>query len=62
MNFNFIHKRDSYLNINLKFNPIFQAQLVGLIPPSYVEMLIGDTQEHPLDVYLKTESLYFNIT
>jgi hypothetical protein len=53
MNFNFIHKRDSYLNINLKFNPIFQAQLVGLIPPSYSEVAISDTGEHPLGVYLE---------
>ncbi len=35
-------------------------QLVGLIPPSYLEVSIGDTQEHPLGVYLEKESLYFN--
>jgi hypothetical protein len=33
-NFNFIHKKDSNLNFNHEFNPIFQAQLVGLIAPS----------------------------
>jgi hypothetical protein len=50
------------LNFNHEFNPIFQAQLVGLISPSYLEVLVGDTQEHPLVVYLEKESLYFNIT
>ena len=29
---------------------------------SYLEVSIGDTQEHPLGVYLQKESLYFNIT
>jgi hypothetical protein len=29
---------------------------------SYLEVSIGDTQEHPLGVYLEKESLYFNIT
>jgi hypothetical protein len=39
------------------------TQLMGfLIPPCYLEMSIGDTQEHPLGVYLEKESLYFNIT
>ncbi len=33
-----------------------------LIPPCYLEVSIGDTQEHPLGVYLEQESLYFNIT
>ncbi len=32
-----------------------------LIPPAYLEVSIGDTQEHPLGVYLEIESLYFNI-
>ncbi len=59
---NLIHKKDSNLSFNHEFNPIFQAQLVGLIPPSYSEVSIGDTQEHPLGVYLEKESLYFNIT
>jgi hypothetical protein len=27
-----------------------------------LEVSIGDTQEHPLGVYLEEESLYFNIT
>jgi hypothetical protein len=62
MNFNFIYKIDSNLKFNHEFKPIFQAQLVGLIPPSYSEVSIGDTQEHPLGVYLEKESLYFNIT
>jgi hypothetical protein len=30
-------------------------------PPSYLEVSIGDTREHPLGVYLEKESLYFNI-
>jgi hypothetical protein len=33
---------------------------MGLIPPSYLELLIGDTREHLLGVYLEKESLYFN--
>ncbi len=62
LNFNFIHKKDSDLNFNHEFNPIFHAQLVGLIPLSYSEVSISDTWEHPLGVYLEKESLYFNIT
>ncbi len=62
LNFNIIHKKDSNFNFNHKLNPIFQAQPVGLIAPSYSEVSIGDTQEHPLGVYLEKESLYFNIT
>jgi hypothetical protein len=42
--------------------PNFQAQFVSLIPPSYSEVSISDTREHPLGVYLEKESLYFNIT
>jgi hypothetical protein len=61
-NFNFIHKKDSNLNFNHEFNPIFQAQLVGLIAPSYLKVSIGDTREHPIGVYPEKESLYFNIT
>ncbi len=33
-----------------------------LIPPYYLEVSIGDTQEHQLGVYPEKESLYFNIT
>ncbi len=33
-----------------------------IIPPSYLEVQIDDTQEHPLGVYLEKESLYLNIT
>ena len=62
LNFNFIHKKDSNFNFNHEFNPFFYAQLVGLIPPSYSEVSISDTWEHPLGVYLEKESLYFNIT
>ncbi len=29
---------------------------------SFLEVSIGDIQEHPLGVYLGKESLYFNIT
>jgi hypothetical protein len=29
------------------------------IPPSYLEVSFGDTQEHPLGAYLEKESLYF---
>jgi hypothetical protein len=54
--------KDSHLNFNHEFDQIFHAQLVGLIPPSYLEVSIGDTREHPLGVYLEKESLYFNIT
>ncbi len=43
-------------------NRISHANLMGLIPPSYLEASIGDSQEHPLGVYLEKESLYFNIT
>ncbi len=32
-----------------------------LIPPSYSEVSISDTREHPLGVYLEKESLYFKI-
>ncbi len=52
----------SNLNFNYEFNPFFQAHLVGLISPSYLEVSISDTWEHPLGVYLEKESLYFNIT
>ncbi len=31
---------------------------MDLIPPSYSEVSISDTQEHPLGVYLEEESLY----
>ncbi len=44
-----------------ELNLIFHTQLMGfLIPPCYLEVSIGDTQEHPLGVYLEKESLYFN--
>ena len=33
---------------------------MGLIPPSYLEVSIGDTQEHPSGVYLEKESLYLH--
>ncbi len=29
---------------------------------SFLEISIGDIQEHPLGVYLEKKSLYFNIT
>ncbi len=46
-----------------ELNLIFQTQLTGfLIPPCYLEVSIGDIQEHPLGVYPEKESLYFNIT
>jgi hypothetical protein len=47
--------KDSNLNFNHEFNRIFHTQLMGLIPPSYLEVSIGDTQEHPLGVYLEKE-------
>ena len=51
------------LLLHHEFNLIFHTQLMGfLIPPSYSEVSIGDTQEHPLGVYLEKELLYFNIT
>ncbi len=49
------------MNFNHEFYMTFHIQLVGLIPPSYSEVSIGDIQEHPLGVYLEKE-LYFNIT
>jgi hypothetical protein len=54
--------KDSNLNFNHEFDQIFHAQLVGLFPPSYLEVSINDTREHALGVYLKKESLYFNIS
>ncbi len=51
--------KDSNLNFNYEFDRIFHTQHVGLIPPSYLEVSIGDTQEHPLGIYLEKESLYF---
>ncbi len=46
-----------------ELNLIFHTQLMGfLIPSCYLEVSIGDTQEHPLGVHLEKESLYFNIT
>ncbi len=33
---------------------------MGLIPPSYSEVSIDDTQEHPSGVYLEKESLYLH--
>jgi hypothetical protein len=41
------------LIFNHEFNPIFHAQLVGSIPPLFLEVSISDTREHPLGVYLK---------
>ncbi len=35
---------------------------MGLSPPSYLEVSLGDTQEHLLGVNLEKELLYFNIT
>ncbi len=54
--------KDSNLKFNHEFNRISHPQLVGLIPSSYSEVSINDTQEHSLGVYLEKESLYFNIT
>jgi hypothetical protein len=45
--------KDSNLNFNHEFDQISHAQLMGLIPPSYSEVSINDTQEHPLGVYLE---------
>ncbi len=57
------HKTYIYsLLLHHEFNLIFHTQLMGLIPSSYLEVSIGDTQEHPIGVYLEKESLYFNIT
>ncbi len=53
--------KDSNLNFNHEFDQNFHVQLVGWIPPSYLEVSIGDTWEHLLGVYLKKESLYFNL-
>ncbi len=47
LNFNFIHKEDSNLNFNDEFNLIFNAKPMDLIAPFYLEVSIGDTQEHP---------------
>jgi len=42
------------LLLHHEFNLIFSHTACGfLIPPSYSEVSIGDTREHPLDVYLE---------